>query len=260
MTETSPEPEPESIRPILLIVAVIAVGALVIGTAMLNGRRLSRVTAAAERLAVLPFMPEHEDTALAREGEELAVTVALTLGAVPNVTVVDPPSALARARGHLDRDEARALARALGARYFVFGEIEREHRSLRFEGGLFPVGSGYTSRVFASGPEGDLVTTTDSIAQAVLFKIWASHHMPAVSLIAATTASGGALRLFLEGERQLAAGRTAEAGGLYTLALGMDSTFTLAWQRFLRVGSLTGDTAAVRQAGAALRRLGHATP
>lgn len=256
MTGQPPDPEPESIRPVLLIAAVVAVGALVIGTAMLSGRRLPRVTAAAERLAVLPFVPEHGDSALVREGEELAVTVALTLGAVPNVTIVDPPTTLARARGHLTRGEARAVARALGARYFVFGEVERDHASLRFEGGLFPADSGYQSRVFASGPELDLVTTTDSIAQAVLFKIWASHHMPVVSLTAATTGSSEALEAFLAGERDLGAGRTIEAAASYTRAAGADPTFRLAWERLARVASQRGDTATVNRARRALAAIG----
>jgi TolB-like protein len=216
------------------------------------------VTAAAERLAILPFAPEHEDTALARIGEELAVTVALTLGAVPNVSVVDPPSVLGRAGGRLTAAQAREVARALGARYFVFGELEREHGALRFEGGLSPADSGYQSRVFASGPEADLVAATDSIAAAVLFKIWASHHMPAVSLTAATTGSSEALAAFLAGERDLGAGRTSDAAGDYARAVGADSIFRLAWERLSRVASQRRDTAMVNRARRALASL--ATP
>jgi TolB-like protein len=260
MTGSPPEPDTESLRPVLLIVGVIVVGALIIGSAMLSGRRLSRVTAAAERLAVVPFTAERGDTTLVREGEDLAVTVALTVGAAPNVRVVDPPSVLARVSGRLARDDARSIARALGARYFVSGQIQREHGTLRFEGGLFPADSGYQSRVFASGPEGDLVATTDAIAQAVLFKIWAGHHMPVVSLAAATTGSRAALAAFVDGERELGAGRTNEAAVAYAQAIRGDSTFALAWERLARVAAQRGDTAMVRRARLARRSLPIRTP
>jgi TolB-like protein len=167
-----------------MLVVVMVLVACFVGWAMLRGRRLERVSAAAHRLAVLPFTTTPDDTALSRTGEELAVRVGVALGAIPGVQVVDPVTVLVLA--HDSAGHPLAAARAGGAETYAGGTLRREGARIAAAIELVPVDSGYRSSIVVHAPADDPVALADSVARAVLFKIWRSHHMPTPDAASAT--------------------------------------------------------------------------
>jgi TolB-like protein len=244
------------LRRALLLAGVVGGVCIAIAFALFEGRASSQVSDAADRLAVLPFAPADGDTALARIGTDLAVTVAAALDRMPELVVLDPERVLARSRGRRLPAEARAVAEALAARYYVSGSIERGDAAPRLTAELRPVAQGYTSRVVVPLDPADLVTTTDRVARGILFVIWRSHNMPEPSLAAAATASPEALHAWLAGHRALAARDHAAAAAAFARAVAADGTFLLAWEGIRRTAATAGDTAAVRRAAAAIAALG----
>ena len=167
---------------VLVAVLVLLLG--FVGWAMMRGRRLERVSAAAHRLAVLPFTAPPGDTALARAGEELAMRVGVTLGGVAGVRVVDPVTVLVLA--HDSAGHPLAAARAAGAETYASGTLSRVGPRITAAVDLVPVDSGYRSEIVVHAPGDDPVALADSVARAVLFKIWRSHHMPTPDAASAT--------------------------------------------------------------------------
>lgn len=167
---------------VLVAVLVLLLG--FVGWAMMRGRRLERVSAAAHRLAILPFSAPTGDTALARAGAELAMRVGVALGAIPGVQVVDPVTVLVLA--HDSAGHPLAAARAAGAEAYASGTLSQAGPNVAAAIDLVPVDSGYRSEIVVHAPGDDPVALADSVARALLFKIWRSHHMPKPDASSAT--------------------------------------------------------------------------
>ena len=214
MSEADASGEGLSGRTIVTLVAVLLLVASFVGWAMLRGRRLERVSAAAHRLAVLPFTAPPGDTALAQAGQELAMRVGVALAAVPGVQVVDPVTVLVMA--HDSAGHPLAAARAAGAETYAGGSLVRAGSRLAAAIDLVPVDSGYRSSIVVHADSGDPVALADSVARAVLFKVWRSHHMPTPDAASATNGTREAWTrvLAIAGQR-----RDAALAGLAQAAL-----------------------------------------
>lgn len=195
----------------------------------------TEIAAAASAIAVLPAVPVTEDSALARLGRELAVTLGANLDGIgrirttPAITVLAHADEAARSLEHGAR-----VARRLGARSVLHGSLLRSGSDVRLDlvlldaEDLDPLAS-----ATATAPAEDIVALTDSAALALLRSVWREGPMPAPSLSEITTRSLPALRAYLEGEAAFARGEYPEAVEAYERAFAEDPTFWFAYWRSL---------------------------
>ncbi|MGH7511893.1 MAG: protein kinase domain-containing protein, partial [Gemmatimonadales bacterium] len=220
-----------------LIAAIVAgVVALAGGAALLKARSGPRVTPSAASMAVMPLTPASPDSALARLGRDLAVTLSANLDGVGEIRTVDALTVLAQVKpsdGTPSLADAAALSRRLGAKSVLQGTLVRTGGEVRADIGLFTADSAAAvTRVTASGSLDDVSGLTDSITWAVLRQVWRTRGAPTPTIAALTTRSVPALRAFLEGERAITEGRFQRAEEAFGRALEADSSFWLAYRRY----------------------------
>ncbi len=217
---------------------IAAAGALVLVATVASGMIWTRsrppLNPSASVIAILPPSPTVSDTSLFRVGRDLAVTLAASLDGVADIRTVDALTVLGLtedARGQ-SLDEARALARRLGARSLLHGTVMRTGGSILVDMALYPTESvEAVARTSVTGGADDLAAITDSLTWSLLRQVWRTGDAPTPSIGAVTTRSLPALRAFLEGERAVAAYRFTEAATAYQRAVDADSTFWLAYWR-----------------------------
>jgi hypothetical protein len=207
------------------------------GVLVVRARR-SHVLPSASVIAVLPFTPSAPDTGLARLGGDLMMTVAAALDGVGGVRSVDRYVILSAADAAtpyaLEPARAAALGRRFGAGSYVSGTLGRDEAGVRLALGIYrtdthvPIGP--VIEVHASADS--LFALTDSITLALLRQIWRGGVPPTVFLHDVTTRSIYALRQFLDGERDAAAGRWEAAAAAFHRASQADTTFWVAGWRY----------------------------
>ena len=214
----------------LLLVLAVAGGTLVVR------RQRPSVAAPASAIAVFPLVPAVPDTALARLGRELVVTLSASLEGVDGIRTVDALTVLANARASETPPplaDAIGLARRLGARSLVYGSVMRVGDNARIDLSLQPTsGAEPLARVSVIASSGDVAALTDSVAWSLLRQLWQRADPPTPSLGAITTRSLPALRAFLDGERLVVGGRWRSAAKAFQLAFTLDSTFWFAYWRY----------------------------
>ncbi|HTT69041.1 MAG TPA: serine/threonine-protein kinase [Gemmatimonadales bacterium] len=222
------------------VAAALAVTALTAGAFVVVRARRSPIVPSASVIAVLPFVPSVPDTALARLGGDLMMTVSRTLDGVGPVRTVDRYAILTAAVGPnpMTFDRAAGLSRRLGAGSFVQGGLARDAAGVRLDLGIYrtdthaPLGPVIVVRA----PPDSLVALSDSITLALLRQIWRGTP-PSVFLEDVTTRSLPALSAFLEGEREAVAGRWPEAANAFRRAATADTTFWVAgWRYYQALG------------------------
>jgi TolB-like protein len=220
----------------LLVAIAAGVVALAGGAALLSGRGGPRMTPSAAFIAVMPLTPSSPDSALARLGRDLTVTLSANLDGVGEIRTVDALTILAQVRpseATPSLADAAALSRRLGAKSVLQGTLVRTGGMVRADLGLFTTDSAAAvTRVTASGSLDDVTGLTDSITWAVLRQVWRTRGAPTPSLAAVTTHSVPALRAFLEGERAIIKGQFGRAEDALGRALEADSSFWLAYRRY----------------------------
>ncbi|HET6578191.1 MAG TPA: serine/threonine-protein kinase [Gemmatimonadales bacterium] len=229
-----------------------AVGAGAIGWALLRPRG-PLIAPSASVMAVLPFAPVGEDTALSRLGRDLASTVSANLDGVGDIRMVDRLTVLAQThdrKGPLTLNDAGAIGRRYGATSVVVGSLARDGARVRLDVGLYSSDSlKPLARAIVTGSPDSLGALTDSITWRVLAEVWRRGKPPTPTLEAITTRSIEALRAYLDGEEASIAGRVADARAAYARAIAADSSF---WYAYFRAGAAAGwyeeeaDTAIVR--------------
>jgi TolB-like protein len=217
------------------VVAAVTGAAAVFGVVWLRPAPGS-VTARAETIAVLPFVPVVADTVLARLGRELAVTLSANLDGVGAVRTVEAVTVLARVPdpGLPTPEDGADLARRLGASALLHGTLVRAGPNVRLDAVLSDaVELAPLARATVTGPPDDLMRLTDSATFAILGGIWRRGNPPAPNLAAITTHSVEALRAYLAGERAFARGNFDAAVEAFDRAIAADSTFWFAYWRSL---------------------------
>ncbi|HEU5049063.1 MAG TPA: serine/threonine-protein kinase, partial [Gemmatimonadales bacterium] len=213
---------------------------LIVATAGAVGLVLSRseggsITGPASVMAVMPLVPASDDSALARLGRDLVVTVSQTLDGIGGVRAVDAQTVLLRAGSEPPGGLAGAMrmARDLGAGAALHGSLVRIGRSVRSDVMLSAADTGAPlARVSVTALPDSIGAITDSIVRGLLRQIWKGRDAPSPSLdVAMRTRSFDALREFLAGEQMLVRGAWIEAAEAYTRAIEADSTFWLAYWR-----------------------------
>ena len=245
VTAITPTGGPEGGRRVFRRVWITAAGVLVAAGAAAGVTALRArgpvVLPSAASLAVLPFTPSSDDTALARLGRDLAGTVSASLDGVGEIRTVDRLTVLAQVpegEGRLALRAAATLARRLGATSVVHGSLARDGARVRLDVGLYTTDSLSTlaRRSVVAAPE-SLSALTDSLVWKLLGDIWRYGNPPTPTLEAITTRSVDALRAFLDGERASVAGDHEEARAAYGRAIAADSSF---WFAYFRLGNVAG--------------------
>ena len=227
-----------TLRGLVTLVALVASGT--VGWALLRPRG-PLVTPSASVMAVLPFAPAGEDTALARLGRDLAATLSANLDGVGDIRMVDRLTILAQTHERtepLALPEAAALGRRYGATSVVTGSLSRDGRKVRVDVGLYSSDSlRPLARAVVVGPPDSLSALTDSVTWRVLAEVWRRGKPPTPTLGAITTRSVEALRAYLDGEEASVAGKHDEAKADYDRAIAADSTF---WYAYFRSANVLG--------------------
>ena len=173
------------------------------------------------------------DTALARLGKDLAVTVSASLDGVGGVKATDRLSIASATAGkqNLSITEGAVLARELGASSILRGTLVGTGEIVRLDLGLYDTKSlaPLASGIAITGHRDSLAALTDSVTWLLLHQIWQRGDVPSPSLSAVTTKSLPALRAFLEGEHDLVAGDWDGSALAYRSAMAADSTLWLAY-------------------------------
>ncbi len=186
---------------------------------------------------MLPFLPSSADTALARLGRDLVITISANLDGVGGIRTADPRLVLAGAgdtEGDRGTADAVALGKDLGAGSVVVGHIVRVGPDVRLDLKLLSTSgdSQPLARASITSPPDSVSALTDSVTWALLRQVWRKGEPPSPSYANLTTRSVPALRAFLDGERLSEAGRWLEAAEAYAAAIKADSTFWLAGWRY----------------------------
>jgi DNA-binding SARP family transcriptional activator/TolB-like protein len=187
-------------------------------------------------IAVLPFTSSEPDSALTRLGSDLAVTVSASLDGVADLRTVDRLAILARTRTPtrpLQVEDALTLGRHFGASTVIRGTLVRVPSGVRVDFGLYPTDSGTQALTGTVVAPLDVAGLTDSITWAVLRSLWRRGPAPTPSLASLTTYSVPAFRAFLDGEHAAEAFDWSAAAAAYERAIALDSTFWLAYQRYV---------------------------
>ena len=221
----------------------------------------SQFAAGAEVIAVMP-LGSTGDSALARLGRDLVVTVSTNLDGVGTLRLVDAMSVLQRARElpqPIPLEAARALASDLGASSVLHGSLIPEGQMVRVDLVLVPVAGGDPlARTTLRLSSVSVSALTDSISLSVLQQIWRDGKAPSPYLREVATASGEALRAFLEGEALLERFDVPNALAAYARATAADSLFAQAWFRISNTRAIAlqpTDTAVERHLDAVESRL-----
>ena len=213
--------------------AVIVLGSTI---GVVSRRHRTMVIPSASVIAVVPFAPSTADSALARLGRDLVVTISANLDGVGDIRTVDALTVLAQThRTDLAHSlqEGLALGRHLGASSVVHGSLIRVGNRVRLDFGLFTTDSAKSiARATVTAAPDSLTALTDSATWTLLREVWRSRAPPTPSLAAITTRSVPALRAFLEGEQNIVENRWRAAADAFSRAMEADSSFWLAYRRF----------------------------
>jgi TolB-like protein/tetratricopeptide (TPR) repeat protein len=194
------------------------------------------VIPSAARIAVLPFTPLSEDTALVRLGRDLAATVSASLDRVGGIETADRLAIATETEGRraLSRADIVTLAHKLGASSVLRGTLVHAGDRVRLDLGLYEAGAldPVADGIIITGSRDSIGSLTDSISWALLRQVWLRGEPPSPSLAALTTRSLPALRAFLDGERALGSNQWEDARLAFSSAIAADSAFLLADFRY----------------------------
>ncbi|HSA56503.1 MAG TPA: serine/threonine-protein kinase [Gemmatimonadaceae bacterium] len=259
----APMPAPPAVKRRVPLIVAAALGIAGLGAAAVWAASRPARPDFAEGTEVIAIMPlgTTGDTALARLGRDLVVTLSANIDGVGSVRTVDPMSVLQRA-GELPQpvplDAARSLGASLGATYILHGSLVPDAGGVRLDAALHEVaGTDLVARLNAHGAPA-LQSLTDSISSQLFRQIWRRGAPPSPMLADAATGSGDALRAFLEGEAAFERLDTRAAMEAYDRATQLDSNFVQAWLRkqHLRSAAVLGvDTVANRRVNELVDRL-----
>ena len=234
-----PDKRPSRIRSRIVIAASVV---MVLAASAYSMSRLKPDSAAAPTIAVFPFEVRGSDQLeYLREG--MSDLLSIGVDGAAGLHSADPRAVISRVRSesdsHVDAEDARRIARQVGAGLYITGSIIEVGGQLRITAELHSA-DGSIQSTAQTGPadKGKLFELVDDLSRTLL--AGADRATPTlVGLAARTTRSIPALRSYLEGERELRAGRHVAALDAFREAVAEDSTFALAYYRLSSAGRWT---------------------
>ena len=197
-------------------------------------------------IAVFPFRAyASADTSL---GTVLSSLVTADLDGAGNLHTVSPGAIASVAkldkgrRGGIDLNEARLLARQLGAGIVVTGDIVERGGGVRVSIVLHDTrrGGRITDQIVVDGDTASLVRMSDELAGRVIASRYRQPSEHLTQAAAAATRSIPAIKAYLRGEIALREGRYVDALDAYREATLSDSSFALAYYRMSIAGDWCG--------------------
>ena len=210
-----------------------------VGTTLLLSRRQPAAGQPVKTVAVFPFTVRG-GPALSYLREGIVDLLSAKLDGAAGFRAVDPRSVIAAATG---TDAAAPqpptagarIARQLGARWFIHGDLIEAAGRIEVTGSLFDADSGAGAEAVAtasvSGGTADLFDLLDALTGRILAGLVVGRDTALTKLAAVTTSSLPALRAFLRGEQALRAGQDAQAAVAFREAADLDTAFALAQYR-----------------------------
>jgi DNA-binding SARP family transcriptional activator/TolB-like protein len=245
--------------------AALIIAPIVIGLLAVRSRHDTRAAAAprTHAVAILPFTVRGGgDLAYLHDG--MSDLLSAKFDGAAGVRAIDPRSVVA-ATTRAPSAPAEQTARALGADWYVLGDVIAAGGRLNVTGSLYTTDGGATARATASvtGDTAAIFDIVDDLAGRLLAGVVPGSDTTLTRLAALTTHSLPALKAFLRGEQALRAGLDAEAAAAFREAAHLDTTFALAEYRLSMAATWTpvpgGDDPAV-WADAAARHGTRLTP
>jgi serine/threonine-protein kinase len=207
-------------------------------------------TAAAPAIAILPF--GINDPALQTWRNGTLVSLAASIDGTAGIRAIDPQAILA-SLGEMsdtlpDRGAALAVARHMGARYALVGNVVTIGSTMRINADLYETERGRRLRQLqAHGASNQIFTLLDGLAfeavEVMLRQEGVKADAARVEIASNATASLPALKAYLEGEELYQQSRFAEAAEAYGRALEADSMFALMFSRFVVPYSFVNEAA-----------------
>ncbi len=186
-------------------------------------------------IAVFPFSVRgREDLSYLSEG--MVDILSAKLDGAGEIRAVDPHALLRLVEGHgqrsLDPSEARDIAAQFGAGAYLLGSIVAAERRLHLTATLYETGRDQHARAeVEADQEAGIFETVDELVRQLLARRSTSLGGHIGRLAATTTASIGALKAYLRGERAYRGGRYFEAVTHYERAVDADPRFALGQYR-----------------------------
>src|SRR5512146_2796620 len=231
-------------------VGLFSAAGLALIAAIATGRWSTSIAAGAapspNGIAVFPFRAyASADTSL---GTVLSSLMTADLDGAGDLHTVSPGAIAAawktgRVRsGGIDLNEARLLARQLGAGTVVTGDIVERGGGVRVSIVLHDVGRGarITDQIVVDGDTASLVRMSDELAARVIAARYRQPNQHIIRAATASTRSIPALKAFLRGETAIRDGRYIDALDAYREATVSDSGFALAYYRLSAAGDWCG--------------------
>ncbi|UCC83474.1 MAG: tetratricopeptide repeat protein, partial [Gemmatimonadota bacterium] len=263
--EAAAEPRPRSMWSRALLGAAAVAVVLVIAGSVLT--LLDRddappvVDPTMKSLAVLPFHTSGPELELWREG--LITVLSTNLDDVADLHTMDTRTVLSRWRARIgDREateaEGIAVARSLGARWAIRGQVVQLGGQVRIDASLHSATSGETlgSASLAAAPD-SILALVDQLSIQLLRELGEEEGLRA-SVRALSAHPLEAVRAYLEGEQAMRHVQTERAIEAFQRALEADSTFALAahslshaygWEHHIgHAASMAAQARAVRMA------------
>ncbi len=226
-----------------LTFAILAV-ALLLG--ILWSRPTPVVIPASERVVVLPFVVRG-DSGLEYLREGMVDLLSTRLDGLGSLRAIDPTAVLARtARAPVP---GPALAAAFGATLYAEGSITVLGEALDLRMTLHDAGGAALATVAGRAADEDgLGPLVDSLAGALFATRLTTPGERLTREATQTTASGAALRAYLEGERHYRSGEYSAAVEDFARSTTQDSLFALAWYRLSVAAGWVGPPGLVERA------------
>ena len=243
------------------------------GVGALGLRGLRGGTPQRRTIAVFPFTLQSGATFSYLRGGMVDMLSAKLDGAA-GFHAIDPRSVVAAVAGHdpstpLSADASQRIARQLGARWYISGAVIEVAGRLQLNGTLIDLdadaatGATPVATASVSGDTAALFELVDDLAGRMLARLASGRDTTLTRLAAVTTHSLPALKRFLDGERELRAGRDAQAAAAFREATVLDTGFALAQYRLAMTGSWVNARGAenpTELAAAASRRAARLSP
>jgi DNA-binding SARP family transcriptional activator/TolB-like protein len=238
-----------------LALALVIVGMALIGL-MVRSSHSPRLHTSRTAVAVLPFTyrgrPEFSYL-----GEGMVELLSAKLEGATGLRPVDPRALLtfaSRSSAVADPQLGAQVAQRFGAGFFVLGSITEAGGRLNVTARVYGAGARPRDSFEAvAAGEGEIFELADRLARQVLAEVQDEPDQLA-RVAGQTTTSLPALKAYLEGEREMRAGRGPfRAEEAFRRAVQLDTSYALA---YYKLGSLTGDVATVDRALRHSDRLG----
>ncbi|MFN0097035.1 MAG: BTAD domain-containing putative transcriptional regulator [Gemmatimonadaceae bacterium] len=208
-------------------IAATAAAMLVLGA--FGMRAMQTDESAVDRVVVLPFVV-HGDSGLGYLREGMVDLLSTRLDGLGSLRAIDPTAVLAQ--DGLETMSGPALAAEFGATLYAEGSITPLGRALDVRMTLHEAdGTAFTTVVGRAADQNGLGPLVDSLASALFASRLRSPEDRLTSEAMRSTASGAALRAYLEGEHHFRRGEYPLAVDAYSRATVQDSLFALAWYR-----------------------------